>query len=38
MDAELTHDWGNNMVTILGNGSVKNITMIKHLGSNVKRP
>jgi len=37
-DAKVTHDWGNNMIIIQGNGNVKTITMTKHLGINLKRP
>ncbi len=36
-DARVTHDQGNNIVTIQGNGMVqKKVT--KHLGAEVKRP
>jgi hypothetical protein len=37
-DAKMTHDWGNNTMTIHGNGLVKTIVVIKHLGEEVKRP
>jgi hypothetical protein len=37
-DAKVTHDWGNNMIIIQGNGIVKTITMTKHLGINLKKP
>jgi hypothetical protein len=37
-DAKVTHDWGNNMIKIQGNGIVKTRTMTKHLGTNLKRP
>jgi hypothetical protein len=37
-DAKVTHDWGKNIITIQGNGTVKTITMTKHLGTNLKRP
>ncbi len=34
-DAKVTHDWGNNIVTIQGNGTVKTIVMTKHMGVEV---
>ncbi len=37
-DAKVAHDWGNNIVTIQGNGIVQTITITKHLGSEVRRP
>jgi hypothetical protein len=36
-DAKVAHDWGNNTIKILGNGTIKTITMTKHLGTIVKR-
>jgi hypothetical protein len=36
-DAKVAHDWGSNIVTIQGNGTVRIITIIKHLGGEVKR-
>jgi hypothetical protein len=30
-DAKMVHDWGNNIVTIQGNGIVITITITKHL-------
>ncbi len=35
-DVRVAHDWGNNIVTIQGNGMVKIIVVIKHLGAKVK--
>jgi hypothetical protein len=35
-DAKVTHDWGNNTMTIQGNGTVITIIVIKHLGIEVK--
>jgi hypothetical protein len=35
-DAKVVHDWGSNIVTIQGNGIVKTITIIKHLGGSKK--
>jgi hypothetical protein len=37
-DAKITRDWGNNMITIQGNGIVRTIVVTKHLGTNLKRP
>jgi len=37
-DSKVTHDWGNNMITIQGNGTIRTIVVIKHLGINLKRP
>jgi hypothetical protein len=37
-DAKITHDWGNNTMTIQGNGLVRTIVVIKHLGEEVMRP
>jgi hypothetical protein len=36
-DAKMAHEWGNNMIKIWGNGTIKIITMTKHLGTNLKR-
>jgi hypothetical protein len=37
-DAKMAHDWGNNIITIQGNGTVKTIIITKHLGGEVRRP
>jgi len=37
-DIKVAHDWGNNIVTIQGNGIVKTIIVTKHLGGEVRRP
>jgi hypothetical protein len=37
-DAKVAHDWGSNIVTIQGNGTVRTITVTKHLGGEVRRP
>jgi len=37
-DVKMTHDWGSNIVTIQGNGTIKSITVTKHLGGEIKRP
>jgi hypothetical protein len=36
-DAKVAHYWGNNMITIQGNGTIQTIAVIKHLGTNLKR-
>jgi len=36
-NARVTHDWGNNMIIIEGNGIVQTISTTKHLDSNTKR-
>ncbi len=36
-DVKVAHDWGSNTVTIQGNGTMRIIIVIKHLGSEVKR-
>jgi hypothetical protein len=33
-----THDWGNNLITIKGNGTMQTIVVIKHLDNNTKHP
>jgi hypothetical protein len=38
MDAKVAHDWGSNIVTIQGNGTVRTITATKHLGGEVRKP
>jgi hypothetical protein len=35
-DAKVSHDWGNNLVTIQGNGIINKIVVIKQLGSDTK--
>jgi hypothetical protein len=37
-DAIIAHDWGNNIMTIQGNGMVRTIVVTKHLGTKVKQP
>lgn len=36
--AKVTHDWGNNLITIEGNDTVRTIVVTKHLDGNIKRP
>jgi len=37
-DVKVAHDWGSNIVTIQGNGTVKTIIVTKRLGGEVRRP
>jgi hypothetical protein len=37
-DAKLAHDWGSNIVSIQGNGTIRTIIVTKILGGKVKRP
>jgi hypothetical protein len=37
-DAKVTHDWGNNVITVQGNGTVRTILINKKLGVETKRP
>ncbi len=37
-DAKVAHDWGSNIVTIQGNGTIRTIIITKHLGSEIRRP
>jgi hypothetical protein len=37
-DAKFTHDQGNNVITIQGNGIIKTIPYNKKLGAETKRP
>jgi hypothetical protein len=37
-DAKVTHDWGNNVIVVQGNGIVKTILVNKKLGAKTKRP
>jgi hypothetical protein len=34
--AHVTHDWGNNLIAIEGNGMMQTIVVIKDLDSNIK--
>jgi hypothetical protein len=36
--AIVAHDWGNNIMTIQGNGMVRTIGVTKHLREKVKQP
>jgi hypothetical protein len=35
-DVKVAHNWGNNTMTIQGNGTIKTILVTKHLGAKVK--
>jgi hypothetical protein len=37
-DAKVTHDWGNNVISVPGNGMVRTISVNKKLGTETKRP
>jgi hypothetical protein len=37
-DVKVAHDWGSNTITIQGNGTIKTITITKHLGGEVRKP
>jgi hypothetical protein len=37
-NAHVTHDWGNNLIIIEGNGTMQTIIVTKHLNSNIKHP
>jgi hypothetical protein len=37
-NAHVTHDWGNNLITIEGNGTMWTIAITKHLDNNTKCP
>jgi len=37
-DAKVTHDWGNNVITIQGNGIVRTILINRKLGAETRRP
>jgi hypothetical protein len=37
-NVKVTHDWGNNLITIEGNNIVWTIIIMKHLDGNIKWP
>jgi hypothetical protein len=37
-DVKMADDWGSNIVTIQGNGTIRKIIITKHLGGEVRRP
>jgi hypothetical protein len=37
-DVKVAHDWGSNIVIVQRNGTVRTITITKHLGGEVRRP
>jgi hypothetical protein len=36
-DVKVAHDWGSNIITIQGNGTVRTIIITKHLGGEVRK-
>jgi hypothetical protein len=38
IDTKVTHDWGNNVIIVQGNGIIKTISINKKLGVETKRP
>ncbi len=38
IDAKVTHDWGNNVITIQGNGIVRTILVNMKLGAKTRKP
>jgi len=36
-DVKVAHDWGSNIVTIQGNGTIRTIIITKHLGGEVRK-
>jgi hypothetical protein len=38
IDVNVTHDWGNNVIIVQGNGIVKTILINKKLGAQTRRP
>jgi hypothetical protein len=37
-EAKVTHDWGNNVITVQGNGTIRTISINTKLGAKTKRP
>jgi len=37
-DVKVAHDWGSKIVTIQGKGTIRTITITKHLGGEVRKP
>ncbi len=36
-DVKMAHDWGSNIITIQGNGTIRIITVTKRLGGEIKK-
>jgi hypothetical protein len=36
-NAKVAHDWGNNIITIEGNGTIRTITITTHFGGEVRK-
>ncbi len=37
-DAKVTHDWGNNVIIVQGNGIIRTILVNKKLGAKTRQP
>jgi len=37
-DAKVTHDWGNNVIIVQGNGTIRTILINMKLGAKTRRP
>jgi hypothetical protein len=37
-DAKVTHEWGNNVIIVQGNGTIRTISINKKLGVETRRP
>ncbi len=37
-DAKVTHDWGNNVIIVQGNGIIETISINRKLGAKTRRP
>jgi hypothetical protein len=37
-DAKVTRDWGNNVIIVQGNGTIRTILINRKLGTKTKRP
>jgi hypothetical protein len=37
-DAKVTHDWGNNVIIVQGNGTIRTISISKKLGVKPEGP
>ncbi len=38
IDVKVTHDWGNNLIIVQGNGTIRTISINKKLAVETKRP
>jgi len=37
-DAKVTHDWGNNVIIVQGNGTIRAILVNRKLGAKTRKP